>query len=91
MEPLGIFFFGGGWGSLKAFLYHRSGLFNHSPVGGVAQADGCGSKPMGSHFGLGEFTTHVGTYLSGWIESDAHWGYDLGFDPWPMKLTPYPP
>ena len=22
------------------------------------------------------------TYLSGWIESDVHWGYDLGFDPW---------
>ena len=23
---------------------------------------GCGSKPMGSHFGVGEFTTHFRTY-----------------------------
>ena len=29
---------------------------------------------------VGEFTP-VGTYFSGWTESDAHWGYDLGFDP----------
>ena len=28
---------------------------------------GRGSKPMGSHFGLGEFTTHFRTYFSGWI------------------------
>ena len=27
----------------------------------------CGSKPMGSHFGVGEFTTHCRTYFSGWI------------------------
>ena len=25
------------------------------------------------HFGVGEFTTHFRTYLSGWIESDVHW------------------
>ena len=30
---------------------------------------------MGSHFGVGEFTTHFRTYFSGWIESDVHWGY----------------
>ena len=30
--------------------------------------------------GLGGFTTHFRTYLSGW---DVHWGYDLNFDPWP--------
>ena len=23
---------------------------------------------------VGEFTTHVRTYFSGWIESDVHWG-----------------
>ena len=28
---------------------------------------------MGSHFGVGEFTTHFRTYFSGWIESDVHW------------------
>ena len=26
-----------------------------------------GQKPMGSHFGVGEFTTHFRTYFSGWI------------------------
>ena len=25
------------------------------------------SKSMGSHLGVGEFTTHFRTYLSGWI------------------------
>ena len=25
---------------------------------------------------VGEFTTHFRTYLSGWIESDVHWGYE---------------
>ena len=30
-----------------------------------------------------EFTTHFRTYLSGLIESDVHWGYDLEFDPGP--------
>ena len=50
------------------------------------------SKPMGSHFGVGEFTTHCRTYVSGWIglgcslglDWDFHWGLnDLDFDPWP--------
>ena len=31
---------------------------------------------LGSHCGVGEFTTHFGTYFSG------DWGYDLDFDPW---------
>ena len=39
-----------------------------SPYGG-------GSKPMGSHFGVGEFTTHFRTYFSG--DWDVHWGYGL--------------
>ena len=39
-------------------------------------AYGCGSKPMGSHFGVGEFTTHSRAYVSG------DWD-DLDFDPWP--------
>ena len=42
---------------------------------------GCGSKPMGSHFGVGEFTTHFRTYFSG--DWDVHWKYDLDFDSWP--------
>ena len=28
---------------------------------------GCGSKPIRSHFGAGEFATHSRTYFSGWI------------------------
>ena len=37
---------------------------------------------MGSHFGVGEFTTHFRTYFSG--DWDVHRGLtDLGFDPWP--------
>ena len=33
------------------------------------------SKPMGSHFGVGEFATHFRTYFSG--DWDVHWGYGL--------------
>ena len=33
------------------------------------------SKPMGSHFGVGEFTTHFRTYFSG--DWDARWGYGI--------------
>ena len=45
------------------------------------------SKPMVSHFGVGEFTTHFRTYFWGWIESDVCWGLtDLGFDPWPFDF-----
>ena len=28
---------------------------------------GCGSKPFWYHFWVGEFTTHLRTYFSGWI------------------------
>ena len=45
---------------------------------------GCGPKPMGSHFGVGDFTTHFRTYFSGWFESDVDWGYDFDSDPWPV-------
>ena len=34
-----------------------------------------GSKPMGSHFGVAEFTTQLRTYFSG--DWDVHWGYGL--------------
>ena len=30
---------------------------------------------LGSHFGVGEFTTHFSTYVSG--DWDVHWGYGL--------------
>ena len=39
---------------------------------------------MGSHFGVGEFTTHFRTYFSG--DWDVHWGY--GFEPWPWDFIP---
>ena len=38
---------------------------------------------LGCHFGVGELTTHVRTYFGG--DWDVHWGYDLGFDPWPDR------
>ena len=34
---------------------------------GKGRTCGHGSKPMGSNFGVGEFTTHFRTYFSGWI------------------------
>ena len=34
-----------------------------------------GSKPMGSHFGIGEFSTHLRAYFSG--DWDVHWGYGV--------------
>ena len=37
-------------------------------------------------FGVGEFTTHVSQDFSG--DWDVHWGYDLGFDPWPYRPVP---
>ena len=43
-----------------------------------------GQNRFGSHVGKVEFTTHLRTYFSGWIESDVHWGLtDLDFDPGP--------
>ena len=43
------------------------------------------SKPMGYHFGVGEFTTHFRTCFSGWI--DVHWGFGLWIlkSPWPHQ------
>ena len=41
------------------------------------------SKPMGSHSGVGEFTTHS-TYFGG--DWDVHWWCDLDFDPWPCEF-----
>ena len=44
---------------------------------------GCGSKSMGSQFGVGKFTTPFRAFFSGWIESDVPW-YDLALDPLPF-------
>ena len=38
---------------------------------------------LGSHFRVGEFTTHFRTYFSG--DWDVHWGYDMDIDPWPKS------
>ena len=46
----------------------NSGFLSHSHLG-------CGSKPMGSHFGVGEFTTHFRTYFSG--DWDVHRDYGV--------------
>ena len=42
---------------------------------GQTHSYGCGFRPMGSHFGVGEFTTHFRTYAS-W-DWDVDWGYGL--------------
>ena len=44
--------------------------------------NGCGSKPTVPFWG--RCTTHFRTYVSG--DWDVHWGYDLGFDPWPIYI-----
>ena len=45
----------------------------------VAWTYDSGSTPMVPFWG--RCTTHFRTYCSG--DWDVHWGYDLGFDPWP--------
>ena len=37
---------------------------------------------LGSHFGVGEFTTHFRTYFRGG-DYDVHCKYDLDLVPWP--------
>ena len=54
-------------------------------VGGTGWAfakylGGCGSTPMGSHFGVGA-PPILEPILVG-----IHWGYDLDFDPWAIYL-----
>ena len=53
---------------LRASPTHSDGF-----AGGVKY--GCGSKLMGSHVGVDEFTTHFRTYFSG--DWDVHWGYGV--------------
>ena len=43
-------------------------------------ANGDVGQNQGCHFRVGEFT-HFRTNFSG--DWDVHWGYNLGFDPWP--------
>ena len=45
---------------------------------------GCGSKPMGCHFGVGAPPILEPILVE--IESDVHWGYDLDFGPWPNEF-----
>ena len=58
------------------------GCLGHSHVGKLPgelseaiMSYGCGSKPMGSHFGVGEFTPHFRAYFCG--DWDVHWGYGI--------------
>ena len=46
---------------------------------------GHGSKPMIPF--RDRCTTHFRTYFS--RDWDVHWGYDLGFDPWPFVVAPF--
>ena len=55
----------------KPVPFVRGETYSHVLFSLVPWTYGCGSKPMGSHFGVGEFTTHLRTYFSGWIESDV--------------------
>ena len=43
---------------------------------------GCGSNPMGSHFGVGAPPIFEPIL---WLDWDVHWGYDLDFDPQPLE------
>ena len=58
----------------------------HRRPGRAAQGPGpcgCGSKPMGSHFGVFGAPPILEPILEG--DWDVHWGYDLDFDPWPCE------
>ena len=53
-------------------------------------------KPMGSHVGVGEFTTHFRTYFSGWIGMFTGGTIWILQSPWPcgnraMETTPQTP
>ena len=54
----------------------------------VVDGNGCGCHSQWDPIlvGIGEFTTHFGTDLSGWIESDAHWLTTIWVlrSPWPL-------
>ena len=52
-------------------------MFKEKPVS--AWGNGRGSKPMVPFWGFGAPPMLV--YFTG--DWDVHWGYDLGFDPWP--------
>ena len=41
---------------------------------------------LGSHFGIGEVTTHFRLPILVLGLVDVHWGYDLDFDPWPFNV-----
>ena len=60
--------------------HQKGNQVKKTPIFKPFQAYGRGSTPMGSHFGVGEFTTRFRTYFSG--DWDVHWGRDFGFDPW---------
>ena len=49
---------------------------------------GHGSKPMGSHCGLGEFTTHLGEFQR--LDWEVRWGSPGLFDPWPVGVGSTP-
>ena len=65
--------------SLATFTITRENAFGQTDEGerrGPAWWEGkygCGSKPMGSHFGC----THDRTLFE-WLDWDVHWGYGLG-------------
>ena len=60
-------------------LSHASGMHSRQVI---EMPYGCGSKPMGSHFGVR--APPILVYFSG--DWDVHWGYDLDFDPWPYLV-----
>ena len=71
---------------LKRFIVHRPSVIprksfalRHGPIWLWVKT------VLGSHFGVGEFTTHFRTFFNG--DWDVHWGYDLDFDPWPFALA----
>ena len=52
----------------RLFVCQHDTLARHPPIGqGAKRGTWLWVKPMGSHVGVGEFTTHFNTYFSGWI------------------------
>ena len=67
-------------GQLLSF-FHRSSMTKFE-----SNLFGCGSKPTVPFWG--RWTTHLRAHFSG--DWDVHWGYDLGFDPWPFRKLSFP-
>ena len=69
------------WVSVSVVFLGPRRLARRNPGNPIFQVPWPLSKRvLGSHFGITDF--------GGWIESEVHGGYDVGFDPWPHSFQP---